>query len=401
VFQGEEGEERVNLPSSIQMAALSPSPSPFATLLRRSKFASYDPRIAQVFTTYDGSAHRGDWGLKRPLALRRRGAYITVKSVDTSSQQTEWNSGEKQAQFMRRYEELNIEPRRYDTRQHFDSEFAPGEVPGEAGVEPPQLTRNPVKMTPGQFRKYLEQLRAKRPAFIQYLQKQGLTETVSLFELAQQPDTSYHARFLADETTEARNSLTSRIMDRSMHKNGGLIYSRPSQLQTYLTTKPQPGRVLQDAVAYHPKQRDALIVAFAGMTPTLWKRHIVGEVKKIRWSEKPSLAGGVANFRMTSPRLQAMPRVVGKRQGLKAVKLRMDVRNVPQGPGFERSNTHLPGSVDYVAAANAPTGLKGGKPAAPVDFKEHILTQFLPDLGVQGTLQRLKEIVGNDRIKKK
>ena len=374
------------------MAALSPSPSPFATLLRRSKFASYDPHIAQVFTTYDGSAHRGDWGLKRPLALRRRGAYITVKSVDTSSQQTEWNSGEKQAQFMQRYEELNIEPRRYDTRQHFDSEFAPGEVPGEPGVELPQLTRNPLKMTPKQFQKYVEQLRAKRPAFIQYLRKQGLEK--SLFELAQQPDTAFHARFLADETTEARNSLTSRIMDRNMHKNGGLIYSRPSQLQTYLTTKPQPGRILQDALAYNPKQRDAYVVAFAGVTSTLWKRHVTGEVRKMQWSEKPGLASEVVHFRMTPPRLLAMPRVVGKRQGLKGVKLRVEVWDVPLGPDFKRSNAYLPGSVDYVAAAIAPSGRKGGRRAAPMDFKNApARMRFQPEGKVRNVIKDLMAII--------
>ena len=32
-------------------------PSPFGALLRRSKFASYDPKIGQVYTSHGGHAH--------------------------------------------------------------------------------------------------------------------------------------------------------------------------------------------------------------------------------------------------------------------------------------------------------------------------------------------------------
>jgi len=349
------------------MVALSQSPSPFATLLRRSKFASFDPTIAQVYTTHGGDAYRGNWGLKRPLAIRRRGACVTVKSIDTSAQQTEWNSGENQAKFMLRYGELNAEPVRFDTIQRFDSEFAPA----EDVVKLPQLTQNPLKLRPKQFEKYLERLREKRPAFIEYLRERARKDprilNKSMFELAQQPDTDYHARFLADETTQAQNTMESRAMDRSIHRNGGLIYSRPSPLQTYLTTKPLPGRILMDAIRYNSRQREAYVVGFAGMTPIFWKRYLGNaksmkdEAKKMKWNGVADSNNGVAYFRMLPPRLRALPCVVGKRQGLKAMKLRTEVRNVIPGNEIGRSNTHMPGSVSYVAGAAAPAGRKGGK----------------------------------------
>jgi hypothetical protein len=105
-------------------------------------------------------------------------------------------------------------------------------------------------------------MRAKRPEFIAYLREKGKTDlrigNKSLFELAQQRDTDYHAQFLADQATAAQNNLESRVIDRNKHKSGVLIYSRPSPLQTYLTTKHQPGRVLMDAIRYvrTPKRRD-------------------------------------------------------------------------------------------------------------------------------------------------
>ena len=85
-------------------------PSQFAALLRRSKFASYDPRISQVYTSHGGHAHRGDWGLKRPLAIRKREAFITIKAVDSHVQQTEWYGAEQKVRWVRSIQELGPVP---------------------------------------------------------------------------------------------------------------------------------------------------------------------------------------------------------------------------------------------------------------------------------------------------
>jgi hypothetical protein len=344
------------------------------------------------------------------LALRRRGAYITVKSVDTFAQQTEWNSGEKQAKFVKRFEELNLEPKRFDTRQRFDSEFAPGEVPGVPGMDPPQLTVNPVRMNPRQFRAYLERLREKRPAFIEYLRQRGLSDrrinNKTMYELAQMPDTDYHAHFLADETAESRKSLDSRVIDHSLHKTGGLIYSSPSPLQTFLTTNPMPGRVLMDAITYIAKQRQGYLVGYAGLTSLLEKRHATGDVKKMNWKKMDWKEGperGVGLFRMNA-RLIALPAVVWKRQGVKGVKINSEVWSVLRGVDPKRSNTYFPGSSAYIAALPAPRAKKGAGLAEPANFtspqKASQFERWQTRTSVSSTLETLKDMLVKDGEKK-
>ena len=296
--------------------------------------------------------------------------------------------------FMKRYAELNVEPRRFDTRQRFDSEFAPGDY---TGPEQTQLTLNPLRLRPSQFESYVERLREKRPAFIEYLRELGKDK--SMYELAQQSNTDFHARFIADETAKTRESMESRAIDRSMHKSGGLIYSRPSPLQTYLTTKPLPGRILMDAVNYSKKQRfvEAYLVGFAGMTSMLFKRYVDGTEKKMNWKDDQDHMSGIAHFRMPSPRLTAAPIVVGKRQGLKGMKLRADVRIVDPTRTDGRSNMHRPGSAAYVNAPPPPRGKKGGEYPQPSNFitRPYVFKQFKPDPSVSAveTLEVLRSII--------
>jgi hypothetical protein len=82
----------------------------------------------------------------------------------------------KQARFMKIYQELHVEPMWYDQREHYKTEFPPGETPQETGFETNRLVQNPIGMRPKQFWKYLEQMRAKRPEFITYLWEKGKTD---------------------------------------------------------------------------------------------------------------------------------------------------------------------------------------------------------------------------------
>jgi hypothetical protein len=101
-----------------------------------------------------------------------------------------------------------------------------------------------------------------------------------------------------------------------------------------------------------------------------------------------------------------MPVVVGKRQGLKALKLIQEVRDILPGPDKGRSNTYLPGSVDYVAALPGPPGKKGGKYAEPMNFdtpgRIQRIPQFEPDHGarIQNTLETLKQIINKSPQRK-
>ena len=51
------------------------SPGTFPELLRRSRFASFDPTIRQSYGTPPSRLHRGNWGLKRPIAQSKRSAF--------------------------------------------------------------------------------------------------------------------------------------------------------------------------------------------------------------------------------------------------------------------------------------------------------------------------------------
>ncbi|EIM89761.1 uncharacterized protein STEHIDRAFT_137435 [Stereum hirsutum FP-91666 SS1] len=129
------------------MAALSAAPtapSPFASLLRRSRFTSHDPLISQIYTTHGGHASRGDWGLKRPLALRKDGKYITLQSTDSRHQVTEWQGARQPWHWIRRWEELGAEAEVSskwgeggqgggggDKAEQLDSEFGRGVEEGE------------------------------------------------------------------------------------------------------------------------------------------------------------------------------------------------------------------------------------------------------------------------------
>jgi hypothetical protein len=381
------------------MVVVSPSPSPFATLLRRSKFATYDPRIAQVFTAYGGHAHRGNWGFKRPIGVRRRGAFITVKSVDTPAQQTEWNSGEGQAKWIQNWEELNHEAAlRPFTRWHqmagsaqshefVDSGLAPMESGAEEGEKDgwkPQVVRNIHAMSPKEFKTYLEELREKRPAFMEFLRRKGESNLMlvnkSSFQLAQQ-QRSDHVEFIVEETSKAVNSMDSRVIDPVPHKTGGALYSHPSLLQTFLTTKPQPGRILTDGKRFS-RSPETYVASFAGMTRTVLKKHSSG-VQRMNWSNPGGDSRAVTQFRPENGYFKGIPRVVGKnRQGVKGVKSVVVLRNVPSKPDFGRSNSHMPGSLAYVAASPAPLGKKGGRYPMPLDIsatnRPHRAKPFTP-----------------------
>ncbi|KAF8576883.1 hypothetical protein K439DRAFT_1366047, partial [Ramaria rubella] len=242
------------------MSVSSATPSPFATLLRRSKFATFDPSIGQVYTSHGGHAHRGHWGLKRPLPNRRRGGFITVRSVDSPEQQTEWNSAESSARWMRRWEEMG---KRLEMEElgswfykalgapPFDSEFSnrrggdivPGRKSSFRGAEADASNSlpNPEHMLPKQFSKYLERIRDLRPEFKATLRTDG-TGGVDMFASAQNSGNAFINKFLSQRAKQDLYSPDSKRIERQPHRTAGLEYTTTSLLQSYYLHKPIPGR---------------------------------------------------------------------------------------------------------------------------------------------------------------
>ncbi|KAF8912157.1 hypothetical protein CPB84DRAFT_1761421 [Gymnopilus junonius] len=118
-----------------------PPPSPFGELLRRSHFASFDPEIRQAYTAPPSYIHRGNWGLKRPIANRHRNGHIVLRKFEEHAQYIEWDRADSQVKFIKRIEELNTAPRLVPNSPWFtglgqtatskdsglDSDFCPGE----------------------------------------------------------------------------------------------------------------------------------------------------------------------------------------------------------------------------------------------------------------------------------
>lgn len=175
------------------------SASQFSKLLRRSKFASYDPSIAQIYTSYGGHASRGHFGLKRPLPklARTRAPALTISAVDTPEYQTDWENAEDAEKWLKRWDDTGApvtvdgqsswfeQARETSQKWVCDSEFdrelehRPTSIPGaspvhnRAFIDPSSSQMIPFieAMDPKQFERFLERLRRLRPQFQAYLEK--------------------------------------------------------------------------------------------------------------------------------------------------------------------------------------------------------------------------------------
>ncbi|KAF9532859.1 hypothetical protein CPB83DRAFT_846491 [Crepidotus variabilis] len=118
-----------------------PPASPFSELLRRSKFATFDPEIRQTYSAPPSYTHRGNFGLKRPIANKKKHGYIVLKKFEEHAQYIEWDNAKEQVRWLQRVEELNLTPHLVSPtpwstglgpiassrESGLDSEFCPGE----------------------------------------------------------------------------------------------------------------------------------------------------------------------------------------------------------------------------------------------------------------------------------
>lgn len=218
--------------------------SQFAALLRRSKFASYDPSIGQVYSSFDGHLHRGNFGLKRPLPIRGRQAHVTVRSVDSREEQTEWKGAENEAQFMKMWDDAGITPAlkadgpwatkigaNAEVAWNMDSEFAPANGVAENQSATSRAAHGPTSsavpnihaMSDKEFAAYLDKLRQMRPDFASYLKElaarkaehrgtHARSEFSSFWEYSEKPSKDYRT-FLGSQAYKTYNSPESRAIE--------------------------------------------------------------------------------------------------------------------------------------------------------------------------------------------
>lgn len=380
------------------MAAANPS-SQFAAILRRSKFASFDPTIGQVYTSYGGHLHRGNWGIKRPLPIRRRDAYITVNAVDSREEQTEWKAGDTEGRFAKMWDEVTFTPRldnegpwatklgeRAEVDWKLDTEFVDSaeareesraQLEAEGSIYGPTSSAVPNihAMSDKEFKRYIEKLRQSRHAFASYFKEVSIRksqQTGSQYspEFSSLWDSSWetsktdqsHKKFLASQAHHAYNSPESRSIEQQPQTFAGLTYGKSSMLQDLILSKPKPGRVVSSNN-----------VSFAGVRANGdFSSAVVStqvDFSKLAKNGERDPEEGFGMFRLKSVTFSHGPQTVGKKpQGLASSQLRVIV--VPDGAGdMQRSNTQWPGSPGYVGhnakKVRTDTMLSKAKPNVP------------------------------------
>lgn len=380
--------------TSALVAAL-PPPSPFAAMLRRSKFATYDPQIAQIYTAYGGYAHRGDWGLKRPLAVRKRDKYITIQTIDSPEQQTEWRTGEPESRWIRRWGEVGTEVQMRgiwdrQTVNHdwvIDSDFTLGTKDGavlkmqkarvqkmkdaellaeggrvaEAGeeqvvenAEPAEQTPlsaynavvpNIMAMSPKEFESYVEKLRAQRPQFKQFLKNQ-VRQTLA----ARAKDNKVMATIVQEPFEEAQHASALLVRKAFLQHSVQEQYRDPSSRM--IEQRPHRNAGLSYALA-SPLTNFFLVKPQPGRQITVQEKPMISFGGMVSTLAGSSRVPDNLSLRMASAKLLSTPRVVGQEpSGLEGVGLETTVRDTSEMALIRRS-LHKPGSRKYVGQARA------------------------------------------------
>lgn len=382
--------------------------SAFPELLRRSRFASFDPTIHQAYGTPPSHLHRGNWGLKRPIAQRKRNAFISLKNFEEHEHYIEWSNAESQVRLIDRIEELNVAPKLVphvpwyvglgpaasSSWSMMDSEFSSGEsdmpapfksMPGfttdlqglglrgkgEYGKKPSAkkandgyLHPNLHAMSPRGFNRYLKKLRSLRPEFQKFLKENGVTTSIRESGI---PPGNLHIRFLGqhfdkqfrDTRAETfKHPNQPQPIRQQPHRLGGLTYSSPTYLESFFTSGVQPGIVLETGP-------DSLLVSAAGLIgrldgkkagpdvmPAFNSGGIARPPAELLASQTTRSPGPFVKVRVTDLHLERLPTAVTafpSGNSSKDVNIRMDLTIHPSPSDHSRTNTHPPGSMQYNA----------------------------------------------------
>ena len=375
--------------------------STFATLLRRSKFASYDPSIGQLYTAHGGSAARGDYGLKRPLAIRKRGTRLAIHNIDTIYQQTEWSDAYSDNHFVRRFDELGFTPstitpstegKKGGWERHFggavsdiqlpwlhDSDYV-DKIPGKLETElyASQPTPNVNAMNEKRFKRFLRRVRKIQPEFDKFLadeekikQQVGSNmappsqqSSLPLYRSMNNPRD--HLRFIANNFSNTTRTPDSTVLYPLPHPVAGITYINSSTLQTAVTTKPIPGRVL-----YEPDRKEHVFITAAGWVGisrlTTKEKRQTDAFKLTDFGFKDgeprkNTEAGKSIFRVQSIRISSPPLVVGKHPSpIGKTSLNMTFDKQPESlmtyyPPGSKEYVGLPERVIKTTAAKVPIG---------------------------------------------
>lgn len=372
------------------------SPSTFSTLLRHSKFASYDPAINQVYTSFGGYAHRGHWGIKRDLPPKRkhkvqdplvsssgsrgssrRNPVAFISGLDSAEGQTEWTSAEKDVRWLRRLEELGSGTYLSDTSSwskrvgsssgrlvgNVDSEFDSTESAQKTSQQMTSALPNIQAMSERQFKAYIAHLRGKRAEFHEFLQQVVSREekgAIPMYAYAR-TTSAYHTQFLAHINQKSAIQPESNTLTPVPHPSGGLDYLNPTPLMSQLLyPNPVKGRYIQapergSKIALAMKYDSTGIASVAGYTAVLQADDSSASVRPIEWHKlverdfSQPMNQASSKYRVEKLELYEVPSVVGKsRQNIEGAAIKIRVRDWSKRPQ-EQANPYRPGTFDYVS----------------------------------------------------
>ena len=397
---------------AVATKVLSPG-STFPELLRRSRFASFDPKIRQAYGTPPSHLHRGNWGLKRPIAQRKRNAFISLKNFEEHQHYIEWSNAESQVRLIDKIEELNVTPKLVPHVPWFvglgpaaatpwsmmDSEFStsesslpapPKSIPtltpdlpglgrrgrGENGMrsstkisDDGYLHPNLNAMSPRAFNRYLKKLRSLRPEFKKFLKENGVTASIRESGI---PPGNLHIRFLGQHFDKQFQDTRDKTLAhpnqpqpirQQPHRLGGLTYASPTYLESFFTSGVQPGIVLEKPQQNYSEGAQSFLVSTAGLVGKL-------DDKRAGPDAKPAFnSGGIIyppaallarrspgntfiKVRVIDLHLERLPTAVTAFPSLnssKEVNIRMNLTIHPSANDHSRTNTHPPGSMRYIA----------------------------------------------------
>ncbi|CAK5265187.1 unnamed protein product [Mycena citricolor] len=239
----------------------------------------------------------------------------------------------------------------------------PSKYGPKASRPPSYLVPNIHAMTPQEFARYLVQLRAKRPAFKEYLQTVEARAGQPLgngqrraFDVAQANVGEYHQRFISQQT--AKEYQTTNKIEPRPHRNGGLMYSHPSVVHSFFLSKPKPGFVMHDVntVGRFQLKDGHSVAAFAGVAARIKPGATNGRVALMQ-DGQPNRDLWLKSVTLMRPQttdalmVEKVPTVVGTdiSNGLEDTQVRLHVTAHPGYDSPRRINPYFPGTRPYVA----------------------------------------------------
>ncbi|KAJ2395355.1 hypothetical protein GGI23_004339 [Coemansia sp. RSA 2559] len=162
--------------------------SAFGRLFRKSKLASFDRGIKQIYATYPKAADRGEWGLKRPMPSKVTTRLATLKEIDSKEQITDFEAANQQFMLTMTWKENFPESRSpkyaatsdlmqdiasiYDMAARVDvNSVGASEDTNETASTKSGPQRNINMMTRAEWNDFLELARARRAEWKECLEK--------------------------------------------------------------------------------------------------------------------------------------------------------------------------------------------------------------------------------------